>query len=583
MDSILAAAGGNVKTPKPASAPVPQQSQSKPKPVPKPKPVQATPAKETATSNSVMTKAMNILADEIGVATTDLADESAFSEIGVDSLMALSISGKYREALDIEISSSMFLDYPTVKDLKNFIGQNESGGDEPEDPSDSSSSGEATSRLASPTAEIESESSVTDAEESAPLQCSDSSMTTFIRATIAEETGVTVEEIDGSTDLAGLGLDSLMSLTITGKIRENTGQELPSEFFAQNTTMNAIEESLGVQKAPASKSKDDGKGNAREVNQPPDTSKAETHPKPDVSPSDAGLKPDDNDLVKVEPKDKSSTPEQATATTILLQGSPNAPRSLFLFPDGSGSATSYSFLPPLSLTNTLAVYALNSPYLKSPASYPPSIPALVSLFLTELRRRQPHGPYYLAGWSAGGVCAYEACIQLLSAGELVERLILIDAPCPLDLGHLPPQLHRFFDEISVLGPAKEGNSNGTPDWLIPHFDASVAALSAYRPEKLSLLKEGKVPRTYAVWAKDGVCKFPTDPRPGLKRGEKEPASMKWLLDNREGGQLKFNGWEAFLGEDGIVETRVVEGANHFTMMREGKVEAVGEFLKGAME
>lgn len=529
-----------------------------------------------------MTKAMDIIADEIGVSNSDLLDESAFSEIGVDSLMALNISGKFREALDIEISSSMFLDYPTVKDLKSFLGQNESGGDEPEDRPDSSSSVETTSRLASPTAEIESASSVTDAEESAPLQCGNSSMTTLIRATIAEETGVTIEEIDGSTDLAGLGLDSLMSLTITGKIRENTGQELPSEFFAQNTTMNAIEESLGVKKDPASKSRDDGKGNAREVNQSPNTSKAETHPKPDVSPIDAESEPDHKDLCGA-PKDESATPEQTTATSILLQGSPNAPRSLYLFPDGSGSATSYSLLPPLAPTNTLAVYALNSPYLKSPTSYPPSIPALVSLYLTELRRRQPHGPYYLAGWSAGGVCAYEACIQLLSAGETIERLILIDAPCPLDLGHLPPQLHRFFDEISVLGPAEEGNSNGTPDWLIPHFDASVAALSAYRPENLSLLDRGKVPRTYAIWAKDGVCKFPTDPRPRLKRGEKEPASMKWLLDNREGAQLKFNGWEALLGEDGIVETRVVEGANHFTMMREGKVEVVGVFLKEGME
>ena len=589
MDSILAAAGGKGKVSQPAATKVP--SEQRPRPERKPKVTPSSSAKPSTASNVVTPKAMEILSEEIGVPTEDLIDERLFSEMGVDSLMALTISGKFREALGVEMSSSMFMDYPAVKDLKRFLGSTESASNESARIPDSSSSEGSPSRLASPAAEIDSASSVTDSEGSQPLECGDSSMITFIRATIAEETGVSLDDIDGSTSLASLGLDSLMSLTISGKIRENTGHELPSEFFAENTTMDSIEGSLGIDKKPALESGDSGKGNARQVIMSPDASEDETHPKADVSNS-SSIPPASKRTSETE---TASSPVPI-ATSILLQGLPTSPRSLFLLPDGSGSATSYSLLPPLSSTNNLAVFALNSPFLKTPKSYPPSIPTLVSHFLAEIRRRQPHGPYSLAGWSAGGVCAYEACLQLLSSGEAVERLILIDAPCPLDLGRLPSYLHTFFDEHGLLGPGPNGNNtNGastTPDWLIPHFDASIAALSAYRPGILLPEEKNKklptVTRTHAIWAKDGVCKFPTDARPKMGKGQEEeqdeePKGMSWLLDNREGPQLRFNGWEALLGDDAIAETAVVQGANHFTLMREGNVEMVGEFLRGAME
>jgi thioesterase domain-containing protein len=43
-----------------------------------------------------------------------------------------------------------------------------------------------------------------------------------------------------------------------------------------------------------------------------------------------------------------------------------------------------------------------------------------------LREVQPHGPYYLAGWSFGGFVAYEMALQLESRGETVAFVGLID-------------------------------------------------------------------------------------------------------------------------------------------------------------
>ncbi|MET0169199.1 MAG: alpha/beta fold hydrolase, partial [Aliihoeflea sp.] len=51
-------------------------------------------------------------------------------------------------------------------------------------------------------------------------------------------------------------------------------------------------------------------------------------------------------------------------------------------------------------------------------------------YLAEIRTVQPHGPYFLAGFSGGGITAYEMARQLDGAGEEVARLILLDTPLP---------------------------------------------------------------------------------------------------------------------------------------------------------
>ena len=57
-----------------------------------------------------------------------------------------------------------------------------------------------------------------------------------------------------------------------------------------------------------------------------------------------------------------------------------------------------------------------------------SMPALAARYLSELQRRQAHGPYYLLGYSYGGPVVYEMAQQLIRDGERVGFLGLIDAP-----------------------------------------------------------------------------------------------------------------------------------------------------------
>jgi len=56
-----------------------------------------------------------------------------------------------------------------------------------------------------------------------------------------------------------------------------------------------------------------------------------------------------------------------------------------------------------------------------------SIPEMAAHYVQEVRAFQPDGPYYLGGFSGGGLLAYEMAVQLTAAGERVAFLALFDS------------------------------------------------------------------------------------------------------------------------------------------------------------
>ena len=56
-----------------------------------------------------------------------------------------------------------------------------------------------------------------------------------------------------------------------------------------------------------------------------------------------------------------------------------------------------------------------------------SIPEMAEYYVKEIRAVRPHGPYFLGGFSAGGLVAYEMARQLVEAGERVPFLALFDS------------------------------------------------------------------------------------------------------------------------------------------------------------
>ena len=56
--------------------------------------------------------------------------------------------------------------------------------------------------------------------------------------------------------------------------------------------------------------------------------------------------------------------------------------------------------------------------------------AMAADYIVEMRRVQPYGPYLLAGYSGGGITAYEIARQLAEAGEEVAHIVMLDTPQP---------------------------------------------------------------------------------------------------------------------------------------------------------
>lgn len=494
------------------------------------------PKSKSASDSGVQARIFDIVATEIAVDHSELADGIQWTDLGVDSLMSLTISGRLREEIDLDVPSTLFTDYPTVGDLKkHFAGQSPP----PVEISDSSSTDDSESDVINDSGITTPDSESFDIKTMDKLPptsdgaaASDDIIAT-IRQTIAEEMDIDIEELSESTDLNSLGMDSLMSLTILGSLREKCGIELESTVLTDNPSLGHLRKALGVEK-PA----------------PPPPQAQTSRVRTSV------------------PVAQSATPvveikKQPPATSVLLQGNPKtATKNLFLLPDGSGSATSYVSIPAVD-SNNICVYGLNCPFMKDPTNYTCGIEGVSKLYLEEILRRQPTGPYFIGGWSAGGVCAYEVVRQLSDMQKAnptenfeVARLLLIDSPCPVRLEPLPARLHHFFDQIGLLGTG----TGKTPGWLLPHFEYSIKALSAYKPE-LKSVQDFNAPPTKLIWATDGVCKNPEDPRPPPQ--DDDPKSMKWLLDNRT--DFGYNGWDRLLGAENC-EMSTISG-NHFTMMK----------------
>ncbi|PHM72994.1 non-ribosomal peptide synthetase [Xenorhabdus sp. KJ12.1] len=112
------------------------------------------------------------------------------------------------------------------------------------------------------------------------------------------------------------------------------------------------------------------------------------------------------------------------ANPVPLSPSGSLP-PLFLIHETSGDPLVYSPLATL-LPAELPVYALQALGIHTLKQQPTSIEELAACHIQAIRRIQPQGPYRLAGWSIGGLIAYEIAQQLINDNEVVEFLGMID-------------------------------------------------------------------------------------------------------------------------------------------------------------
>jgi iterative type I PKS product template protein len=81
--------------------------------------IQDTVPEENSTVNSVMA----ILAEEIGIPRSDIKDHDKLADIGIDSLMALTIAAKIKQKLTVEIPGTLLLEKETIGDALQLVSE----------------------------------------------------------------------------------------------------------------------------------------------------------------------------------------------------------------------------------------------------------------------------------------------------------------------------------------------------------------------------------------------------------------------------------------------------------------------------
>jgi len=126
----------------------------------------------------------------------------------------------------------------------------------------------------------------------------------------------------------------------------------------------------------------------------------------------------------------------SSPSTVVPLRSRGSLRPFFCVHPAGGLANCYL---PLArhLGSQVPFYGLQSHGLDDSQSPLRRIEEMASLYIKDLRRIQPHGPYQIGGWSLGGTVAFEMAQQLSAAGEEVALLALFDAEPGFDPIMLP--------------------------------------------------------------------------------------------------------------------------------------------------
>ncbi|WP_128895654.1 non-ribosomal peptide synthetase [Longirhabdus pacifica] len=206
-----------------------------------------------------------------------------------------------------------------------------------------------------------------------------------------------------------------------------------------------------------------------------------------------------------------------------------------------------------------------------------SIEQMAAFYVKEIKKVQPVGPYQLAGWSFGGIVAFEMGQQLRMQGEQVS-LMLLDAVVPAeisdevndDVSHFAYDLAQRYgaswSESNLLAFRQLKNDDDKMNMLIEHLEKQFG-------EDLNMRED--ILQSYALFTSH--LRARRSYKPASYDGSALLIKAKGEKHEKRGEAL---GWERLI--QGELTVREQEG-NHYTMLQIPNVEQLANEMKHYLE
>ncbi len=259
----------------------------------------------------------------------------------------------------------------------------------------------------------------------------------------------------------------------------------------------------------------------------------------------------------------------------IRAGNPQHTPIVLVHPTG-GSVLCYRDLAS-GLTTDRPVVALQDPGLMGEATYE-SVEELASLYLDKIAPLVRDQRYLLAGWSSGGIIAYEMARQALARGYEIAFLCLIDSQVA-PLAESAPPRERLLRSISRLIAHKA--EIACPDLSGLPFDAAMQRLlelareADYVPPHAD---EKEIARLFHVFEKNVtvIGRYAAGPLPRrtllMKATQALPEAIREAAVHYQSEEKQL-GWDKLC----FVKQRDIVG-DHMSMMEAPRVAAVVEAL-----
>ncbi|KAI1087806.1 putative polyketide synthase [Rostrohypoxylon terebratum] len=486
----------------------------------------------------------NLIAQTCGADAADLSSESNLEAFGFDSLLMIELEAQLSSAYP-QLDVSDLAECHTIGDIERLC----SGQDTTDTPPNSEigTPNEAIFDVHNDTLDIKS----------------------LTRAIIAETCNGDVDNIDSSSELSALGIDSLMIFELESSLSKisNGGYISPMEL-GECHTVGDIEKLIlsGYPQSPQDSSSAVSSLNSS-LSTSPASSSGATSPTATPAVPATPIRGTDSSKVLFSPAtiDKVTQILNLKQQPELVQAAPSSQftgndkrePSLFLIHDGSGVCTHYHRLQPLGRP----VYALHDPKLLDPFDGWTSLGAMADDYARQISATTA-GPYLLGGWSFGGVVAFEAARRLVAQGHNVIGVVLIDSPAPLNHQPLSP---RIIDAVTGQTKVPGTEAAKAIRALTRRSFASCASLlGSFAPESPEALP---TPRVFLLRSREG-WQDPSDP---------ELFENEWLQDRRS-PRGAISGWETVTASKiGWVD---IPG-NHFQVFDADNIETVSTSIRRA--